>query len=201
MVKNIIDDDNGIFKIPDSVCKLIKAAEEAGDFDIVKSYHSKYKLDPSRNRTYHYIPYKPASCFEIEFLREILTLKDTQDLELEVYYNGDRELTDFKIRCYRKNNANWQYIGLYTPDFLIIERKNNEIYKAVIVETKGEGFAANFEDKRNFMEKYFKIKNNEQYGYNRFDFLYLEDSLSPNDRILKTHNTISNFFAEGAAHA
>jgi len=44
------------------------------------------------------------------------------------------------------------------------------------------------------MGNHFKVKNNEQYSYKRFDFLYLEDSLSESDRIKKTHKAICEFF-------
>ena len=43
---------------------------------------------------------------------------------------------------------------MYTPDFLIIKRKDGKIHKAIIAETKGEIYAndPSFKDKRNFME-------------------------------------------------
>lgn len=36
--------------------------------------------------------------------------------DLEVYYNGERSMTEFKIKCYKHSGAKWNYIGLYTPD-------------------------------------------------------------------------------------
>ena len=87
---------------------------------------------------------------------------------------------------------------MYTPDFLIISRKDNKIFKAIIVETKGKIYANDptFKDKKIFMETAFKDKNNTQYGYERFDYLYLEDTLSEIDRIIKTANKIESFFKE-----
>ena len=42
----------------------------------------------------------------------------------------------------------------------------------------------------------FAKKNNEAFGYERFDYLYLEDSLPDNDRIILTHKKIKEFFEE-----
>ena len=115
--------------------------------------------------------------------------------DLEVYFNGDDTLTEFKIRCYHHDGRHWRYIGIYVPDFLIIQRNNEgKVYKAIIVETKGEGFAAKFAERRKFMQTEFLKKNNEKFGYNRFDFLYLEDTLTREQRERKTMNAIHNFF-------
>ena len=46
------------------------------------------------------------------------------------------------------------------------------------------------------METEFAKKNNDAFGYNRFDYLYLEDSLTDNDRIILTHKKIKAFFGE-----
>lgn len=86
---------------------------------------------------------------------------------------------------------------MYTPDFLIIQRKDGKIHKLIIVETKGSGYAATFEDKRKFMETLFLQKNNEKFGYERFAYLYLEDSIPEEDRIFKTIETVKEFFTEG----
>ena len=107
-------------------------------------------------------------------------------------------MTEFKIKCYKKVSNKWIYIGIYTPDFLIIQRKNGQIYKVVIVETKGEIYKnePQFKDKRIFMETEFAKQNNKAFGYERFDYLYLEDTLPENDRILITHKKIVSFFEE-----
>ena len=106
--------------------------------------------------------------------------------------------TVFKIKCYKNAKGKWSYVGLYTPDFLIIKRKGCKIHKAIIVETKGDIYKNDpvFKDKRAFMENEFAKKNNEAFGYDRFDYLYLEDTLSESDRILTTHNKICEFFKE-----
>ena len=89
-------------------------------------------------------------------------------------------------------------MGIYTPDFLIIKRKDGNIHKAIIVETKGDIYKnePTFKDKRTFMETEFARKNNEAFGYDRFDYLYLEDSLSDRDRIILTQKRIIEFFME-----
>lgn len=117
---------------------------------------------------------------------------------MEVYYNGDRALTKFKIKCYKSVGQKLNYIGIYTPDFLIIQRRDGKIHKIIIVETKGQVYANDpaFKDRKTFMESSFISKNNEQFGYERFDYLYLEDSMSEKDRIIKTRNRICKFFEE-----
>jgi len=119
-----------------------------------------------------------------------------ESLDLEVYYNGDQAMTEFKIKCYKQSGNKWIYIGFYTPDFIIIQRKNGQIHKSVIVETKGEIYANDpkFKNKRKFMETEFLKQNNKAFGYERFDYLYLEDTMSENDRISATYKKITEFF-------
>ena len=133
----------------------------------------------------------------------MLTLPEIESFNLEVYYNGDNAMTEFKIKCYKKLNSKWIYIGIYTPDFLIIQRQNGQIYKAVIVETKGEIYKDDpkFKDKRIFMETEFAKQNNRAFGYERFDYLYLEDVLPENERILITRKKIVDFFEEEKKNA
>ena len=107
-------------------------------------------------------------------------------------------MTEFKIKCYKKSGGKWNYIGKYTPDFLIIKRKDGTIHKAIIVETKGQIYANDptFVDKRRFMETEFVKQNNSAFGYERFDYLYLEDTMTESERITITHNKIKAFFEE-----
>lgn len=149
---------------------------------------------PERKQTYHYLPYRFDSGLEIEyFSKEILPLINGKPLEL--YFNGDDTLTEFKINCYKKNGAQWRYIGKYVPDFLLLSRTaDNQIDKVIIIETKGEGFAAKFADKREFMQSEFIQKNNEKFGYSRFEFLYLQDTLTAEQRRQKTLQKINEFF-------
>ncbi len=148
---------------------------------------------PERTQTYHYLPYRFDSNLEKKFLsEEILPL--IRDKHLEVYFNGDDTLTEFKINCYSKQDKDWRYIGKYVPDFLLLSRnEDKQIDKVIIIETKGEGFAAKFKDKLKFMSAFVE-KNNDKFGYKRFDFLYLEDVLSQEQRRRKTLKAIQDFF-------
>lgn len=197
-VENIILDDKGKLKADPKTQQMITLAEETGNAAIAETLRKQINSHPQKNRSFHYLPYHTDSDFEQTFLREILTLAEIESLDLEVYYNGDRAMTEFKIKCYKSSDSRWQYIGMYTPDFLIIKRKDGVIHKAIIVETKGRIYANDptFKDKRTFMENEFTKQNNEKYGYKRFDYLYLEDSLSDSDRIKATHGKICEFFGE-----
>lgn len=149
---------------------------------------------PEREKTYHYLPYHFDSTLEEKFLdQEILPLINQK--QLEVYFNGDDTLTEFKINCYTRNGKTWRYIGKYVPDFILLQRDDNkQIDKVAIIETKGEGFAAKFKERKQFMETEFIKKNNEKFGYRRFEFLYLEDTLTAEQRRIKTSQLINNFF-------
>ena len=148
---------------------------------------------PEREKSYHYLPYHFDSRLEIEYFADSI-LPIIKDKNLEVYFNGDDSLTEFKIDCYRQKGNSWQYIGKYVPDFLLMSRDaNNEIHKVIIIETKGEGFATKFAERKSFM-KTFVQRNNERFGYDRFDFLYLEDTISKEERERQTLQAINNFF-------
>ena len=171
-----------------------KIAElEALGIDVSALRNPKPDPHPERSQTYHYLPYRFDSGLERHFLsQEVLPL--IKEKALEVYFNGDDTLTDFKINCYKRIGKNWRYIGRYVPDFLLIKRnEEKQIDKVIIIETKGEGFAAKFKDRLDFMSEFVK-KNNERFGYNRFDFLYLEDTIAPEQRRKKTLQAINNFF-------
>ena len=117
---------------------------------------------------------------------------------LEVYYNGDRNIASFRIECYKKEKERKEKLGFYTPDFLIIKREENKISKVLIVETKGKGFSnqPEFIDRRNYVENEFIKFNNKKYGYSKFDYLYIEDTLKDNDIIEKLNEKIKKFFKE-----
>ena len=197
-VENIILDDKGKLKADPKMEMTIKYLEESGNTVLAETLRKQNTSHPQKNRSFHYLPYRTDSTFEQTFLKELLGLNDVASLGLEVYYNGDRAMTEFKIKCYKNTSGKWSYVGLYTPDFLIIKRKDGKIHKAIIVETKGDIYKNDpvFKDKRAFMENEFAKKNNEAFGYNRFDYLYLEDTLSESDRIFTTHNKICEFFKE-----
>ena len=153
----------------------------------------------NKNRSFHYLPYNFwQSNFELEFLKQSLTLNEMKHFGLEIYYNGERELTDFRICCYAKNGKFYQKIGLYTPDFLIIQRKENQIHKVLIVETKGSGFGEQtaFLQRKNFIESEFLKMNNDKFNYKKFDFLYLEDRNKMENNLSILSNAITEFFGE-----
>ena len=142
-----------------------------------------------REKTYHYLPYHFDSGLEIEYFKESV-IPLIRDRNLEVYFNGDDTLTDFKIDCFRQKGKGWEYIGKYVPDFLLISRDaDNEIHKVIIIETKGEGFAAKFAERKEFMKETFR-----QINKDKFDFLYLEDTISKEERTKRTMRAIDNFF-------
>lgn len=151
---------------------------------------------PERKQTYHYLPYRFDSGLERQFFKDsVLPILQSYQSQLEIYFNGDDTLTDFKIDCYKQTGREWRYIGKYVPDFLLLKRNNDgSIHRIIIIETKGEGFAAKFADRRHFMETEFIRKNNECFGYERFRFLYLEDTFTKEEREKKTIKEIKDFF-------
>ena len=44
------------------------------------------------------------------------------------------------------------------------------------------------------MEQEFLRLNNDKFGYQRFDFLYIEDTLTPDEQTVKTISKIRQFF-------
>lgn len=196
-VENIIKEDKGENLLDANTLAAIQALEAAGRHDMADNLRKQTSSDVNKDKSYHYIPYRIDSKFESKFLSEVLTLDSVQQKSLEVYYNGDGQFTEFRILCYKQNEKRqWGYIGQYTPDFLIIQRKNNAIHKALIVETKGSIYANDnaFKNRRFFVESEFLKANNDKFGYNRFDYLYLEDSLTDTERITKTDELINKFF-------
>lgn len=197
-VKNIVAADNGDLNIDPRIEQTIRMLREIGENGKADELSAKCLSMPHKDRSFHYLPYRTDSSFEQKFLDEVLKQSCMDDLHLEVYYNGDRALTEFKIKCYQRMATYWRYIGKYTPDFLVIRRKNGRIHQAIIVETKGAIYANDptFKEKRSFMEGAFLEKNNQKFGYRRFNYLYLEDTLSENERIDVTATAIKDFFKE-----
>ncbi|MGQ1911207.1 DEAD/DEAH box helicase family protein [Marinifilum sp. RC60d5] len=160
------------------------------------------KINPlvtQKDKTFHLIPYNFDSGFESQFLNKTLQLKTFKENNLEIYFNGERGLSEFVINCFAKKGKYWRNVGKYTTDFLIIKRSSdNKIHKALIIETKGEAYAddKSFLRKKNFVETTFLEQNNEKFGYNRFDFLYLEDSDDIIENIASLDNKIKEFFYE-----
>lgn len=148
----------------------------------------------NKNRSFHYLPYSfIQSGFELTMLRNILREPGLATKDLEIYFNGERGLTEFIIDCYQQNGTHWQKIGKYTPDFLVIKRNaKNKIDKALIIETKGTGFAKDFAQKRTFMQGAFLAANPE------FEFLYLQEDVGEDKNLQLFHSKVSAFFGESA---
>ena len=198
LVERIIQDDKGKLKVDAKTQQMIDLAEATGNTSILELLRKQTASHPQKNRSFHYLPYRTDSSFEKTFLDQVLALAEVESMDLEVYYNGDRAMTEFKIKCYKGDAGAWRYVGMYTPDFLIVKRKDGKIHKAIIVETKGAIYANDptFKDKRSFMEREFTRQNNKAFGYERFEYLYLEDSFPEAERIRLTHEKICAFFKE-----
>lgn len=149
----------------------------------------------NRDKTFHYLPYDfTQSGFEKNFLTQIMLLEIFKNEALEIYYNGDKALTEFKINCYERATKGWKRIGKYTPDFLVIKRDGEAIAKILIVETKGEGYVSQevFIKKMAFTKERFIPLNNDKFGYKRFDYLYIQDD--DKEFLAKTEQKIIDFF-------
>lgn len=200
VVKEILawDNDPGKMELPPEVKAVVEKMMAAGfsDTDIQMMVKDKQPKDeyPERNQTYHYLPYRFDSNLEKEYFANGL-IPLMKDKQLEYYFNGDDTLTEFKIRCYRRVGKHWQYDGLYYPDFLVLSRDaEGRIDRICIIETKGEVYAAKFKERLEFMRDVFVPKNNEAFHRKRFQFLYLEDTISAEERMAKTLQMIKEFF-------
>jgi len=138
--------------MPKLTLQMMQLAEQTGQQQVLEILRRQIVSHPQEDRSFHYLPYCTDSGFEQTFLKEVLPLPEVERFGLEVYYNGDRAMTEFKIKCYKSTEHGWSYIGMYTPDFLIIQCKDGKIY--------------------------------------------LEDSMPDNERIIKTHDKICEFFGD-----
>lgn len=153
----------------------------------------------TKDRTLHYLPYDfSQSDFEREVITAVLPLSGFKDAGLEIYYNGERHLTEFKIDCFAKSGRAWRRVGFYTPDFLLVRREAGVICKVLILETKGKGYAdqPSFVARRNFMENDFIRLNNEKFGYKRFDFIELRDDTPMPQNLATLASRIQTFFSK-----
>jgi len=152
---------------------LFAAEEKAIIAKLREGQEHKERARQVKDRTYHYLPYHFDSPLERTFFVETaLPMRELQEQGIEVYYNGDRAVTDFKIECYTETSpGHWTYVGRYTPDFLLCQRgRNGNICKILIVETKGEGYERNFRERNDFMRGRF-LRDNPDF----FDYLYLPE--------------------------
>lgn len=200
-MKEILDWDANPQKgdIPQEVLEVVENMRKLGmpeDQVQLILQGQKVAIDPypERKQTYQYLPYRFDSNLEKEYFVQGL-IPMMKDKQLEYYFNGDDTLTEFKIRCYRKVGKHWEYDGKYVPDFLVLSRgSEGRIDRICIIETKGEGYAAKFQERRDFMQNVFVPKNNEAFHRERFRYLYLEDTDNPQVRMAKTMQMIQDFF-------
>jgi hypothetical protein len=181
--------------------ELLRSAGRLDLFDVAE--HTPKVHYPNsvlhKERTFHFLPYNFAqSGLEKTFLERVLSLDDFKKCDLEIFFNGEKDLTDFRIECFEQKENRWQRVGLYTPDFLVIERKAEKIHRVLIIETKGSGFAEQkeFLARRKFVETEFLKSNNEKYGYEKFEYLYLTDADSMDDNLLKFREKLRGFFCK-----
>ncbi len=186
---------------------LEKTAEELGNPELAEIWikqlltaeASRANSIGAKDRTLHYLPYDfTPSGFERDFIVAAVTLSDVKEAGLEIYYNGERDLTEFKIDCYARTGRAWRRVGFYTPDFLLIRRDGETIRKVLILETKGKGYAdqSDFVARRTFVENDFLRFNNEKFGYERFDFLELRDDVPLSQNLTVLSERIRIFFSE-----
>ena len=197
-------DEEKVKQLYDMNLEMVKGTPLEIAFGSFENFKEQYDFQPAvKNKevTFHYLPYNfggsGSSGLEIETLQKALQLADFKNKDLEIYYNGERGLTEFVINCFAKEGKYWKNIGKYTTDFLIIKRiSKNKIHKALLLETKGALYADDkvFQKKKNYVETEFLKLNQEKFGYQRFDFLYLEDSKNIEANITKLNNKLNQFF-------
>ena len=164
-----------------------------------------------KDRTLHYSPYHfEQSQFEKRFLENALALSELASLGLELYYNGDRALTGFKIQCFEQTpKGGWAAVGQYTPDFLIIKRSpNHAIHQLMMVETKGAGFSeqTGYTSRKRYVQGSFLQRNAAHFGYPKFDFIELiepdaaAERRQLSDLLSQLRLRLTDFFAAPAAH-
>lgn len=186
--------------IPQEVYDVVEKMRKMGMVEeaqtLLKFKNIGVDTHPERNQTYHYLPYRFDSNLEKEyFVQGLIPMMKAK--QLEYYFNGDETLTEFKIRCYRKVGKHWEYDGLYYPDFLVLSRDaEGKINRVCIIETKGEGYAAKFKERKDFMEKVFVPQNNQAFRRERFHYLYLKDTDSFEKRMVNTMKMINEFFKD-----
>lgn len=196
--RRIIQNDESQLQIPSHISQVVNLLKGTREEHKIAELLEPYQVSDRADRTYHYLPYKTDSAFERKFFSEILENKVIKALDLEVYFNGDEQFTEFRLKCYEEKQKGWKYLGRYTPDFLVLQRREEQIHKALIIETKGGIFAndPSFKAKKSFVEKVFCPQNNSKFAYPRFHYLYLETGWDESRRIIKTIEAINCFFKE-----
>jgi hypothetical protein len=183
-------------KLNEDFAKLLEMAKAQGLENLIQKTPNELSfVVTNKDKTFHFLPYKFDSTLEKTIFEEALRDDFFKDCNLEIYFNGEKDVTDFRILCYTENK---KYVGRYTPDFLIIQRKGEKIHRALIVETKGSGFSeqTTFNLRRKFVENEFLKMNNEKFGYQKFEYLYLTDADALPDNLVKLNSKLKAFFCD-----
>lgn len=162
----------------------------------------------AKDHSFHYLPYDFAqSGLELGLLQELLKTTEFQASGLEVYYNGARHLTEFRIDCFQQvgspsgnQSKRWQRLGAYTPDFVMLQRgADGAAHKVLIIETKGAGFSeqSGYALRKHFVSTEFLMLNNAKFGYPRFDFIEIMEPANKDYRsaAFKLLSHAQRFFA------
>lgn len=170
-------------RLPEGLQVAYDALLATGQEDAAARILESQSMTPPVTNTYQYIPYHFDSRFERDFYVMMRHLDVFKELGLEVYYNGDNAVADFRIDCFKKDGTTWKKVGKYTPDFLIVRRNAGSIEKILIVETKGLGYSRErgFEERRRFVEETFVPKNSLRFGQDRFEYKVLTDDTGENE--------------------
>lgn len=193
-VKQIISADKGS-AVSQSIQAAVDMLRAGGQYEVADKIAAEYAVasDPCNKRTYQYIPYSFDSGTEKRYYVEVLRGMLSAYSDIEIYYNGDDSLTDFFIECYSRTDGYWRRIGNYYPDFIILKRNSEkQIDKVLLVETKGTPYEEAFKPKKEFMDKFKAINNASE--FTRFEFLYIPESLSDDEKEDVTNQKIRNFF-------
>ena len=185
-------------ELPAGVQRAYDALVSQGQDDIAQELLAGQWLTPKVMNTYQYIPYRFDSTFEKDFYEMVMGLDLIDDLGLEVYYNGDNAVADFRIDCFKKTGNTWKKVGKYTPDFLIVHRSQSGIDKVLIVETKGQGYAQEpgFIARREFMEQAFIPANNRHFGGKRFEYEVITDDHTRGELLKMTETILRDCFCQ-----
>lgn len=193
-VKQIISADKGS-AVSQSIQAAVDMLRAGGQYEVADKIAAEYAVasDPCNKRTYQYIPYSFDSGTEKRYYVEVLRGMLSAYSDIEIYYNGDDSLTDFFIECYSRTDGYWRRIGNYYPDFIILKRNSEkQIDKVLLVETKGTPYEEAFKPKKEFMDKFKAINNASE--FTRFEFLYIPESLSDDEKEDVTNQKIRIFF-------
>lgn len=165
---NLFSSDGSIYKFMPKISKDEATRYLRHPEDMIEDFFREgNNIDP-QDISFNYIPYRMDSEFEQNALEEILKLSELAGLE--VYYNG-----------YKNDQLQYFWVqtpkGRYTPDFLILKRKDAkkysekskvEIEKILILETKDKiYYDVNFKAKEKFIKDEF-LKYNKHFKYKCF---------------------------------